>query len=77
VDEEPDYGGVTSKQFDSTVRAAFAHRRKVATNSLAATFGKEASREAVEAAGIDPGLRAEALSVDDYRRLAKALHSNV
>ncbi|MDI9260395.1 16S rRNA (adenine(1518)-N(6)/adenine(1519)-N(6))-dimethyltransferase RsmA [Alicyclobacillus sendaiensis] len=54
------------------VRAAFGTRRKTLENALAAGLGepKEAVRHKVTAAGIDPGTRAERLSLADFVRLA-------
>lgn len=50
------------------VRAAFAARRKTLANGL--RHAGLLSAEAVAAAGIDPGRRAESLSVDEFRVLA-------
>jgi 16S rRNA (adenine1518-N6/adenine1519-N6)-dimethyltransferase len=58
--------------FASVVRAAFGQRRKTLRNALSTVC---AAAE-IEACGIDPGARAETLSVDDFRRLANALHEN-
>ena len=56
------------------VDAAFAQRRKTLRSTLAGVFGSPAEAEdALLAAGIDPGLRGEALSVDDFVRLAQRL----
>jgi 16S rRNA (adenine1518-N6/adenine1519-N6)-dimethyltransferase len=52
--------------FQQVVTQAFAQRRKTLRNSL----GKLLSAEAIEGAGIDPGLRAERLSVEEFARLA-------
>lgn len=71
---EPDTGGVPPEAFDHAVRAAFRHRRKTLANSLAAVYGRERAGRALEAAGIDPGLRAQALDLDGMRALARALH---
>lgn len=51
------------------VAAAFSQRRKTLRNALASLC----TAEALRAAGVDPGLRGEALSVADYARLANAL----
>lgn len=68
----------TTAEFESLVRAGFAHRRKTLENSLAfetgrlgwvAKAGKEGVRAALAQAGIDPQLRAESLSVADWGRL--------
>ncbi|WP_062309152.1 16S rRNA (adenine(1518)-N(6)/adenine(1519)-N(6))-dimethyltransferase RsmA [Alicyclobacillus sendaiensis] len=58
--------------FFRVVRAAFGTRRKTLENALAAGLGepKEAVRQKVMAAGIDPGTRAERLSLADFVRLA-------
>ncbi|SDL60789.1 16S rRNA (adenine1518-N6/adenine1519-N6)-dimethyltransferase [Corynebacterium mycetoides] len=55
------------------VDAAFAQRRKTLRSTLSAAFGStQRAEEALTAAGIDPGLRGERLSVDDFVRLAEA-----
>lgn len=53
------------------VKTAFTQRRKTIINSLK-TFKN--IREALNEAGIDPGLRPETLSIEDFARLADALH---
>jgi 16S rRNA (adenine1518-N6/adenine1519-N6)-dimethyltransferase len=55
--------------FARLVAQAFSQRRKTIRNSLR-TMADEA---ALEAAGIDPGLRPEAIAIADYVRLANAL----
>ena len=70
---EPQVGDVTPAAFDRCVKAAFAQRRKTLPNSLAGQYGKERAREALEAVGIDPGLRAERLDLDQFRALAGVL----
>lgn len=57
----------------AAIDAAFSQRRKVLRTALASWAGSPARAEAVlRRAGIDPGLRGEALSADDFRRLAQA-----
>ncbi|PWG65251.1 16S rRNA (adenine(1518)-N(6)/adenine(1519)-N(6))-dimethyltransferase RsmA [Spiribacter halobius] len=51
------------------VAAAFAARRKTLRNSLGALL----PAERIAAAGIDPGTRAERLSLEDFAALARAL----
>ena len=55
--------------------AAFAQRRKTIRNSLKSTLGLDAETldAALEAAGIDGSLRAEALAPEKFLALAKAL----
>lgn len=55
--------------FDELVRHAFGRRRKTLRNSLR----DQLSAEEIEAAGIDPGLRPEALGLEDFRSLAAAV----
>jgi 16S rRNA (adenine1518-N6/adenine1519-N6)-dimethyltransferase len=54
-------------QFAEVTRRAFGQRRKTLRNSLKGLL----DAEAIEAAGIDPGARAETLSVDQFKRLAE------
>jgi len=57
----------------AVVDAAFAQRRKTLRAALAAWAGSAASAErAIRAAGIDPGLRGEALGVAEFARIAAA-----
>jgi 16S rRNA (adenine1518-N6/adenine1519-N6)-dimethyltransferase len=82
AEEECTAGGV-SPGIRALVRDAFAHRRKTLVGSLAladAAAGADAalrSRERVRAALVELGkpadVRAERLSPDDFRALAKAL----
>ncbi len=58
-----------------TVRAGFALRRKTLVNSLQTGYQlpKERLAEIVTACGLDPSIRGERLSLDDYARLTNAL----
>lgn len=54
--------------------AAFSQRRKTVRNSLRAALGGSADVDALLAeAGVEPGVRAETLSVDVYVRLGEVL----
>ena len=55
--------------FDRIVAAAFSQRRKTLRNSLKALL----TPEMIEAAGVDPGLRAEALGLEEYAALAEVM----
>jgi len=59
-------------RFRAVVMAAFGQRRKNLANALAAGLGLSANRARVLAAGvgIDPGRRAETLSLAEFARLA-------
>lgn len=62
-------------EFRLLVRAAFNQRRKTLRQALLKAplgFSREVLEEVLVKAGIDPGLRAERLSVGDYIRLANA-----
>jgi 16S rRNA (adenine1518-N6/adenine1519-N6)-dimethyltransferase len=64
--------------YRAVVRSAFGQRRKTLRNALTdlgAARGLDAAAllAAFEQAGIDPGLRAERLSIEDFARLARAL----
>ena len=57
------------------VDAAFAQRRKTLRSTLSGIYGSAAAaEEALRAAGIDPGLRGEKLTVADFIRLGEAQH---
>lgn len=60
------------KTFFFCVRAAFAQRRKTLLNSLAGAGGMEKDhvRKILMSAGIDPGRRAETLSIEEFGKLA-------
>jgi 16S rRNA (adenine1518-N6/adenine1519-N6)-dimethyltransferase len=59
-------------RFRAVVMAAFGQRRKNLANALAAGLGLSAARARAIAAGvgIDPGRRAETLSLEEFARLA-------
>ena len=70
----PKVGSVEPAYFDKVVTAAFSQRRKTIVNSLKALYGRDEAHAALEAAGIDPGIRAEKLDLSGFVRLAEALH---
>ena len=61
--------------FRKVVRAAFAYRRKTLANSVALALGTDrASLErALAASNLDPEIRGERLTLDDFARVADAL----
>jgi 16S rRNA (adenine1518-N6/adenine1519-N6)-dimethyltransferase len=65
------------ERFRAVVRAAFSQRRKNLANALAAGLGlgAERARALVTVAGIDPGRRAETLSLGEFAHLADALRA--
>lgn len=64
--------------FFKLVKLSFTQRRKTLWNNLIQAFGKSPEQKlqlekALEVAGIEPSVRAEALSIDDFARLANVL----
>lgn len=60
--------------FRSLVKAAFTHRRKTLFNSLRdQRYDPHHLAPALERAGIEPSVRAETLSVEQFIRLARAI----
>lgn len=53
------------------IRACFSQRRKTIRNSLAVVYGREDTEKILAELHIDPRLRAEDLSLEDYVRLAR------
>jgi 16S rRNA (adenine1518-N6/adenine1519-N6)-dimethyltransferase len=71
---EPLFAGVDTKEFFRLVKAGFSERRKMLRSSLAGGLHlskTEVERVMVEA-HIDPSLRAQALSLNDWHALYKA-----
>jgi 16S rRNA (adenine1518-N6/adenine1519-N6)-dimethyltransferase len=65
--------GVTREATFAVVDAAFAQRRKTLRAALAGWAGSPAAaEEALRAAGVDPGLRGEALGVGQFAAIAAA-----
>lgn len=54
------------------VQQAFSQRRKTLRNSLGSAWGKREAEAVLERAGIDPGARAETLSLDQFCALYRA-----
>lgn len=67
----PLFPDVDTRQFFRIVKAGFGEKRKTLLNSLSAGLhlDKTAVREWLSGAGIDPQLRAQALSLDDWHEL--------
>jgi 16S rRNA (adenine1518-N6/adenine1519-N6)-dimethyltransferase len=59
--------------YESVVRAAFGQRRKTLRNALRAVFPE--ANAALERAGIDGDRRGETLSIEEFARIAEALHA--
>lgn len=61
------------------VRSSFAMRRKTLANNLSVAFqiDKAQASAIIEEAGFSPMVRGEALSLDDYKKLTKALETRI
>lgn len=61
------------------VRSSFAMRRKTLANNLSVAFqiDKQEAGKLIEEAGFSPMVRGEALSLDDYKKLAKTLETRI
>ena len=68
---EPLFPDVNEKKFFRLVKAGYAARRKTLLNSLGAglRIGRVETEALLTAANIQPGLRAQAISLDDWHRL--------
>jgi 16S rRNA (adenine1518-N6/adenine1519-N6)-dimethyltransferase len=65
--DTPAYDVGDQARFSKIVQLAFGQRRKTIANSLKSQF----TREGIIACDIDPGLRAENLSIGDFARLSR------
>lgn len=69
--EQPLFNDIDEKKFFRLVKAGYAARRKTLLNSLGAGLraGKTETNSLLAAAGIDPGLRAQTLSLRQWHDL--------
>lgn len=70
---DPPNTPATRQEVFAVVDQAFAQRRKMMRTALTAQWPPPAVEEALTAAGIDPAIRAERLTVQDFARLAASL----
>ena len=76
VRKERNWGALDEDIFFRTVKASFAMRRKKLSNGLASGFselGKTGAAEVIEAAGFDPNVRGETLSIPDFVKIANEI----
>ncbi len=74
--EKPEYPAEDEKFLFKVIKAAFGQRRKTLRNSLSGSMLKISpahAKKALEAAEIDPGRRAETLTVKEFVNLASEL----
>lgn len=78
---EPLFPGVDPRFLMRIVRTAFGQRRKTLRNALTRSGGfgapKDAVLDAMEAAGVDPGARAETVPLERYAALARAIRERL
>lgn len=67
--------GENSALLHKLVRSSFAMRRKTLANNLSNAFGisKQDATALIQKAGFEPMVRGEALSLEDYKKLARVL----
>ncbi len=73
--QEPLFPDVTDSKFFKLVKAGFSEKRKMLRSSLSGGLGitKQETEKLLVLAGINPTLRAQALSLDDWHNLYKTL----
>ena len=71
--------GENASLLHKLVRSSFAMRRKTLANNLSVAFqiDKQEAGKLIEEAGFSPMVRGEALSLDDYKKLAKSLETRI
>lgn len=67
----PLFSDITSKQLFRLVKAGFSERRKTLRNSLSGglRLSKDQAEHLLQAAGINPGLRAQSLTLEQWQKL--------
>lgn len=75
IRKEPPVEVSDEKFFFRVIKAAFGQRRKTASNSLSAGLGipKDKVSTAIAAAGFEPSVRAESLTMQELARLGECL----
>lgn len=73
---QPLFPGVDPKQFFRVVKAGFSQKRKTLLNSLSAglALSRDEAKQLLDAAAIDPGRRAQTLSIEEWDALLQAKH---
>jgi 16S rRNA (adenine1518-N6/adenine1519-N6)-dimethyltransferase len=72
---KPLFADIEPRDFFRVVKAGFAHPRKTLLNNLSAGLGitRDATQAKCASAGIDPGRRAQTLSLEEWHKLYRAL----
>jgi len=71
VFRKPIFEDIDAKLFFRLVKAGFGEKRKMLSNSMSGGLGidKDMAEKLLKGAGVEPMLRAERLSLDDWRRI--------
>ena len=77
VFKKPLFEDIDTKMFFRLVKAGFGEKRKMLSNSMSGGLGidKEMTEKLLREAGVEPMLRAERLSLDDWRRMYLVLQN--
>ncbi|MGH9576768.1 MAG: rRNA adenine N-6-methyltransferase family protein, partial [Terriglobales bacterium] len=67
--------GVSADEFVEFLKLCFGQKRKTLANNLKATYGEEAVRKALAAAGVRRDARAEALTLEQTAAVFRALRA--
>lgn len=75
IRQKPLFELANEKKFFTVVKCAFSQRRKTALNSISNTMGisKEKVSEVFAQFGIDSNIRAERLTMEDFKNIAESL----
>lgn len=70
--DKPNVDVKDEKMFFKVVKGAFSQRRKTLLNCLSSSFGldKETTAEKIRNCGIEPGIRGEKLSIEEFAKLS-------
>ncbi|HUD07324.1 MAG TPA: 16S rRNA (adenine(1518)-N(6)/adenine(1519)-N(6))-dimethyltransferase RsmA [Candidatus Saccharimonadales bacterium] len=74
--KKPLYESVKEDEYFRIVRAGFSSRRKTVLNSLSAglRLNRQETEQIIIGVGLDPNLRPQKLSLDDWHKLYKVIH---
>lgn len=74
--DKPRVSVSNEKNLFTVIRAAFGQRRKTIHNSLSSNLNidKAKIKDSIERTGLDPGIRAEMLTIYDFAKLAEEIY---
>ncbi len=75
IDKKPKLSVENEKLYFKVVRGAFSQRRKTVLNSVSSALGIDKAKlsETFEKSGVNPNLRAEAMSLESFAALSNAI----